>query len=135
MLVILKFLFSLVLNQKNRMKAVCVDSPVSWQYTDNFGGIQFSHLFRFFLIILNLDDKLASNRAFFFNYKLLFFTARQFKLMMEPLCDNLRRVNIAEVPTQVEGREEPRQAEEVSSSNIQGEVILKLMRHVYIKWF
>lgn len=72
---------------------------------------------------------------FFFNYKLLFFTARQFKLMMEPLCDNLRRVNIAEVSTQVEGREEPRQAEEVSSSNIQGEVILNLMRHVYIKWF
>ena len=52
---------------------------------------------------------------------------------MEPLCDNLRRVNIAEVPTQIEGREEPRQAEEVSPSNIQGEAILKLMRNVYNK--
>ena len=58
-----KLIFSL--NQKNRMEAVCVDSPVSWQYTDNYGGIQLSHLFRFFLIILNLDDKLASNGAFF----------------------------------------------------------------------
>ena len=70
---------------------------------------------------------------FFKIMRYCFFTAKQFKLIMEPLCDNLRRVNIAEVPTQIEGREEPRQAEEMSPSNIQGEAILKLMRNVYNK--
>ena len=76
---------------------------------------------------------MASNGVFFKIMRYCFFTAKQFKLIMEPLCDNLRRVNIAEVPTQIEGREEPRQAEEVSPSNIQGEAILKLMRNVYNK--